>query len=223
MPTLKEIVDDILTTWEGGRRSSNGLPDRNYIIFKILEYRALYIRRDVEKNLFISNQIEQDLGCLDLEDVDAADCCDVEIGCTVKRTVDTIPTTIRFNYKDAITYVGSIDKTTSFKIIRPYDARWAKFNKYTNKGNRAYLLNDKLYVISGNPLLDKINVRGVFYDPRDVRPFICDGEPCYTENSIFPIGTDMLQSIVTEIVSKDLRLGVTDTINNMVDDKTIRR
>jgi len=221
MATLKQIVDDILTTWEGGRRSSNALPDRNYIIFKILEYRAMYIRRDTEKNQFITNQIEQDLGCLALENVDAADCCDVEVGCTVKRTVVEIPEILRLNSKDALTYVGSIDKTTSYKIIRPYDAAWVKYNKYTNKSNRAYLLNKKIYVISSNPFIDKINARGVFYDPRDIRQFICDGEACYTEDSRFPIPSDMLQSIVEQIVTKDLRMGMTDTINNQVDDKTL--
>jgi len=220
MATLREIVDDVLTIWTSGRRSSNDLPDRNFIIFKILEYRSLYIRRDIAKNKFITNQIEQDLGCLDLENVDAAECCDIEIGCTVKRTIKEIPDIIRLVEKDALTYVGSIDKTSSFKITKPYIIKWVKYNKFTSKYQRAYLLNNKVYVVSENPFLDKINIRGIFSDPRELRNFKCENGACYTEDSKFPIPHDMLQSIVEQIVTKDLKLGLNDTVNNIVDDKT---
>lgn len=220
MSTLKQIVDDILTTWGGGRRSANELPDRNYLIYKVLEYRAMYIRRDVEKNKVISNLIEQDLGCVELEDVDAAECCDVEVGCTVKKTTVDIPQPLRFNTRDAITYVGSIDKKRSFKIIRPYEAKWVTYNKYTPKVDRAYYLNNRIYIIS-NPILERVNIRGVFFDPRDLRTFTCEDAECYTEDSRFPIGDDMLQSIVMEILTKELGLGKEDIQNNLRDDKAI--
>jgi hypothetical protein len=222
MATLRQIVDSILTTYSGGRRSNDDLPDRNWIIFKLLEYRATYVRRDIERNQFISNQLEQDLGCIEIEVADAAECCDVEADCTVFRTAVTIPNPVRLNNKDAFTYIGAIDKTNSFKQIRPYEAKWAKYNKYT-KGKseyRAYYMNNRIYVVTDNPILEYINVRGVFFDPRDTRSFTCDDVPCYTEDTRFPMGDDMTQSITMEILTKELGLQKqTDVINNLIDDQ----
>ena len=79
------------------------------VYFWIKNQRALWLRNELNKNRTIDPNIVQDLGCIELELADKAECCDLEDGCKILRTNVTIPNTIELHNKTGITRVAPID------------------------------------------------------------------------------------------------------------------
>ena len=106
--TLNEIAYNLLNLVRGGRSNHDEHISLDQIKFNIKHYRAVFIRRDFAKNGFNSRHTEQDLGCVELMPVDASKCCNLDTKCHVYRTEKKIPKTIRYNFEEAITYVGDV-------------------------------------------------------------------------------------------------------------------
>lgn len=205
--TLDEIAYNLLNLVRGGKSHQEESISLDQIKFNIKHYRAMFIRRDFAKNGFTSRHIEQDLGCLELKKVDASRCCQLPSSCSVYRTIRSIPKTIRYNFKEALTHVGDITGTGTIPIVNSNTIQWLPYDKYTNKNYKAYMIQDHLYIYNANGL-EMINVRGVFEDPREIEKFTnCGGEKCYDDSSTdFPIPMDMLQLINNGVLSGELRL-----------------
>jgi len=219
--TLNEISYNILNLVRGGRSSNNEHISTSQIKFNVKYYRAMLIRRDFARNGMITRHLEQDLGCLELIKVDASKCCNLPTECAVYRTVKKIPKTVRFNFKDAVTYVGAIDGKANIPIVESHTVQWLPFDKYTKNKMKAYMIEDYLYVYNADGL-KFINVRGIFEDPEDVALFDCDGSDCYDSDSDFPIPMDMLQTITQGIMSGELMMlssSVNDTTNDTLQDQ----
>ena len=219
--TLNEIAYNILNLVRGGRSSNNDYISTDQIKFNIKYYRAMLIRRDFARNGMITRHLEQDLGCLELIKVDASKCCNLPTECAVYRTVRKIPKTVRFNFKDAVTYVGDISGTGTIPIVESNTVQWLPYDKYTKNKMKAYMIEDYLYIYNADGL-KFINVRGIFEDPEDVALFDCDGSDCYDDNSDFPIPMDMLQMITNGLMSGELMMlssTVNDTTNDTMQDQ----
>ena len=70
--TLNEIAYNILNLVRGGRSSNNEHISLSQIKFNVKYYRAMLIRRDFARNGMVTRHLEQDLGFLDLQKVDAS-------------------------------------------------------------------------------------------------------------------------------------------------------
>ena len=179
----------------------------------------MLIRRDYARNAYVSNTIEQDLGCLMLEAVDASKCCPdlFPTGTTVYRTKRKPPRTLRFNFKDAFTFIGKPNGTGTIPRVEPHELEFLQYDKYTCGHTKYYVIDDYIYVYNPNGL-DAINVRGVFEDPEDVANFAtCDDGACYDEQSPFPMPMDMVSFITSSLAQGELQLlagGVNDTTND---------
>ena len=226
--TLNEIAYNLLNLMRGGRSHHDEHISLDQVKFNIKHYRAMFIRRDFAKNGFTSRHIEQDLGCVDIERVDASKCCNLPSTCIVYRSIKPIPKTIRYNFEEAITYVGDITGTGTIPIVHSNMVQFLPYDKYTKDNYKAYMINDFLYIYNADGL-STVNVRGVFEDPEDVSEFDqCDGGGCYDDSKTdFPISMDMLALINTGILSTELQLlsgTVSDTKNDrMQDPQTISR
>ena len=97
--TLNEIAYNLLNLIRGGRSHHDEHISLDQIKFNIKHYRAVFIRRDFAKNGFNSRHTEQNLGCVDLERVDASQCCNLPSTCVVYKSVKPIPKTIRYTLK----------------------------------------------------------------------------------------------------------------------------
>ena len=75
--TLNEIAYNILNLVRGGRSSNNDYISTGQIKFNVKYYRAMLIRRDFARNGMVTRHLEQDLGCLELQKVDASTAGDV--------------------------------------------------------------------------------------------------------------------------------------------------
>ena len=84
--TLNEIAYNILNLVRGGRSSNNDYISTGQVKFNVKYYRAMLIRRDFARNGIFTRHLEQDLGCLELEKVDASKCCNLPTECAVYKT-----------------------------------------------------------------------------------------------------------------------------------------
>ena len=126
--TLNEIAYNILNTVRGGRSNSSEHISLDQIKFNIKHYRAMLIRRDFARNGLITRHLEQDLGCLELENVNPSKCCNLPVSCSVARTKKKVPRTVRFNFQEAISYVGDVTGVVRIPMVEPSIVRWLPYD-----------------------------------------------------------------------------------------------
>ena len=178
------------------------------VAWDIATQRSLMIRNELNKTRTIDVDTIQDLGCVEMEIADPAECCEVSTGCKVVRTVLEIPSTIELHNSDAITRIGPVNKTLKEFSKTTFDA--AKFvgnGKYTKGEIFAYRANNRIYLVSNNTnhlFIEHINIRGVFEDPKDVTPFTScsDGGSCYSSDDNYPLKSWMYTYIETSLLQK---------------------
>jgi hypothetical protein len=177
------------------------------VAFELANQRALLVRNELNKNRTIDSDIVQDLGCVAMEPVDPAECCDVQTGCKVMRTSLKIPATIELHNKDAITRIGPANKSLrAFSRTTLEGSKWVGSGKYTTQGIYAYRDNEYIYLISKNDdhkFIDTINIKGVFENPSDTIPFVnCStGSSCYSSDDQYPIKAWMYTYIVGQVIN----------------------
>jgi hypothetical protein len=217
MASLNELTYNLLNIFRGGMQSDDEPVSKKQIAFQIGYYRAMLIKRELDKNRTLDRRLIQDLGCIDLTYVDRAECCDITWDCEVARTVDRIPQPVESSDSALLTFVGLIDKVTPIEYTSKSQAHWSKYNKYTSKSYRAYYHNGYIYIANATRL-KYINVQGVFADPESAATFSqCDGSPCFTWDSQYPIAEYMIQPITEMIMTKEARL-ITNTPNDQTND-----
>lgn len=204
--------------------------DRRLIEDLIAEERALWIRNELNKNRSIDSNIIQDLGCVEVIPIEptSAECCSLpEFGaCKVLRTKSTIPNSIELYQDKLITRVGPIllngKRYTQLGLDAVPSAGHGRFNR-----NEVYyfLLSNHVYLFSRDPLFAKtvevINLQGVFEDPREAARYKqCNGTPCWTPDSKYPLNTWMWAQWIKPRVLEKLQTKLTlphDLSNNAQD------
>jgi hypothetical protein len=221
MTSLNEIVYNILNLLRGGRTSNTDHLSLEQIKYMVKYYRAVFLRRDQERNLNRSSAFEQELGFITLESVDPSEVTGINSGEMVYKTSRQIPKPLRLKRSEAITYVSVDNKVgPPLSMLDSVRTPWQRFNKYTSDKPFVFIRDNYLYV-TGDFYGDKIYVRGIFEDPEAVFNFAQeDGIAIYDEDSPFPISGDMLEGITKSIVSGELQR-VRD-IDNDTDNDTLQ-
>lgn len=227
--TLNEIVYSIADKLQPFMSKDSNISLRE-IEYEIKVQRSLLIRNELNKKRTIDPNIVQDLGCVELELADKTECCVESLGCNILRTKLEIPKTIELHHKPSITRVGPIDKyNISYPLITLERSPYAGSGKYNKNLIFAIYDRNRIYLVSNNPthkLLTKINIRGIFEDPREIRKFTtCDGQTCYNSDSDYPINSWMIAYLQDIIFNKfvnivkmpvDIQTDGVDTQNNNV-------
>lgn len=222
MVTENELIYDL---WEIIRPniSDDDSFDKRQLSFWIKNQRALWLRNELNKDRTIDDNIVQDLGCVELEVSDRADCCELSSGCKILRTKLTIPNTIELHNKTGLTRVAPIDKLqVPFSFVNYERAIYSGNGRFNSNQIFAFLLNNRIYLTSkSNEVLKyitHINIRGVFEDPTEAANFShCDGTPCYTKNSKYPVNRWMIDYMKEAILKLNISASlqaVNDDINN---------
>lgn len=224
--TLDEIAYNLLNLVRGGHSHHDDTISLAQMKFNILHYRAMFIRRDYAKNGFTSRHIEQDLGCVPIVKVDASKCCNLDTGCSIYRTKLELPRTVRYNFKEALTYVGTVGGFDTIPLVNSNTVKWLTYDKYTKNKMKAYMIDEFLYIYNAEGI-ENINIRGIFENPRDVSRYgDCAGSGCYNDSSHdFPIPMDMIQQINQGILNGELKVlagTVSDTENDRMQDPKTR-
>lgn len=220
MITFSKLIFDTLELLRANKIVDDTNLAERQIMFHWASQRALWIRNEYNKpGRSIDPEVEQDLNCLELIEVDAAECCEVELGCIVMRTKHKIPSLLELHDKVGITRVGPPNKfKLPFSFTSINKAIYSLSNKYSKNQVYAVLLNGYIYLLSNNHtllLLDYINVRGVFEDPMDLQAFKCEnGNNCFSLDDRYPIKSWMIPYIREQVLNQlgvALKIGKDDS------------
>lgn len=225
MATLKEIVTHVANMRKNWRRTDDdSVSDREYA-FIINYYRAKLLRQDANTGRFITGNLTQDLGLVEMIQTDVHDCG--KNHCII-RTKNQVPKPIDTATVNLYTFVGPVNgekewQRTTFNRVK-YDLR----SRYTALETKWYEKGEYIYIV--NPpsnALKYINIQGVFEDPIKAREaHNCPGESCNCGcfegfNFEYPLSVTMLDTIIKMMYDAEIRFGnmiAPDTENNSKDD-----
>lgn len=219
MSTLSEITYDLIETIRGtSRRSDDDTISIELLQYYIISCRARLIREDQAKGRSLSENVVQNLVCTPIISVSSSECCDIPSSCTLQRTIRKIPRPIEILQKDLITRVAGTNMQSKGYTIIPFArVQWSGSSRWTKNTPKAFYHGGYIYLLNAPPL-DKIDVSGVFEDPRDAASFAnCTGAPCYSDDDQFPVSGWMLSIMKDMIIKGELRIaaeGMTDTKND---------
>lgn len=207
--SLNEITFDILSVLTGTSLISDDTAiSLDLIRYKVVNTRAMLIRQDLNKGRSLSDNIMQSLYCTPFIEINESLCpCQVPSDCTILRTENKLPKFIELHQRDLVTKVsGPGISSTGYSIIPYSRVPYAGLNKETKDSTKAFLYDSYIYLINPAVLIQYGTIRGVFEDPRDAANYAnCDGDPCWTNDSEFPISAHMVNTL-KELVIKDLTL-----------------
>ncbi len=208
MTTLNQIADYICGKVDAP--FDEKLKDE--VKFAIKGYRALFLRRDLERNIDTGRFKQSFL--VELIKVDEIDSCKVELGCTILRTKNKVPKSIRT--KNPVPYQSvTASAVRGIRDIYPYKVRnevaiLAKHNKFQLSEVLGYdYINDYIYVwlIKNHPkVLKWVRIEDIFDDPEEINS-CAYGETCYNDDMDYPISKDLAQLICETIISNYKRTG----------------
>jgi len=230
MPSLNQYRFEILECIN--QTSSDSSIDYRLLDFWITSKRAAWFNKIYNKfQSTVPNIYYQTLPCVELIDVDQAECCSISTGCLIKRTKEKIPEFLSLADGELIEKVGpTFIVTIPFNIISYKRAEFFGNGRFDKNSIGVFLYNGYMYFISKDtfhlPLLEYVNIRGVFRDPMDAEKFKdCDNNPCFSPESEYPLEARLWEFIKTEILSREIptKLGIKadvrgDNLDNNLDD-----
>lgn len=195
MTTLNEIAHSV--TGKLNAPFDEKLNDE--IKFAIKGYRALFLRRDLERNL--PSAIYQQSFIIDLIKVDEIDSCKVDLGCLILRSENKVPIPVRHKGMSPFAVVSAAS-VRNYKDVYGYKTReeipFQKFNKFSYEIIGYDYINGYIYLF-GNKLLKYARLSDAFESPEEINS-CASGDTCYSDDGPFPISKDMAQLIVDTIV-----------------------
>ncbi len=142
------------------------------------------------------------LKCLDLEKVPSTDCCSIDLGCYILKSVNKIPRPI--NVKDTLNFnfVGSVDFTSEWGWLKPEEVGRIKYRKWSSNDIYYTWLNDYIYVF--NTLVPKaFSMRYPIANLIEAeRIKNCHGESCISLEKTVEIEDEWIEPIDKMIFAK---------------------
>lgn len=197
---VNHLISDLRNISTSGSNPVEFKIEDSQILFWCNEIRTMLISQAISKKQDISDTWIQIISCLDLEQVDSSECCEVTTDCYILRTSLKIPNTIETWMDNTIL---KVTKPTGEIITKsnPYKAQYSSYSKYTANKPTWFIKNNRIYITS-EQLLEKINVWGIFENPSELSTFVsCGGDSCFTYESEYPCSLKMANDI-TNIVLK---------------------
>lgn len=202
MPTRNEIVYTIANALSGGRSENNTKHSLRQIAFTVDYYRALLLRRDLDK---YGRQVdfEQDLGEIPLQSGPSE---------TIFTTA-AVPVPVRLRYTLPLK-VYNPNTLDTIPVVDYAAGQWLKYRAYTAGKAYAWYRSGKIYISNPPAIMaevpdapvDTVNVRGIFESPSDVHRFLNPSSPTYTGNEPYPVTSDLVEQIVKGILSGEMRI-----------------
>jgi hypothetical protein len=192
----------------------------NEIKFAVKYYRALFIRRDAERNN-TSRHYMQSL-ITPLIEVDAADSCATEDGCTILRTEYKIPEPVRFKDSVPFNFVGTVAYKKTITYTEPANTAHLSYAKY-GKGALYYTyVNGYVYIYNAHKL-KRVLIDAAFVEPEKAVTLCVDSVNCVSDDEPFPCPADMVQNIIQALLSTELSINIPgDDKEVNIDDKNER-
>jgi predicted transport protein len=198
--TPNKLVSDIRNISSSGSNPIEFRIEDSQILYWCNQLRSKLISQALQRKNDILDVWLQVISCLELEQVDKSECCEINTNCYILRTKKELPITIETPYDNSIVRV----ETPTGKLISKTSAleeKYNSYNKYTKEKSRWFIKNNRIY-ITNEDLLEYINVWGLFDDPMQLKEYVaCDGNTCFDWNSVYP-ATMKMATDITDIVLK---------------------
>ena len=219
--SLSSIIQDILWIIRGSEVVESESISWRQIENWIHQYRAMMIKRDLDKSKYPNPDYIQEIQALKMVVVDRADDSTISTSKLLLRSELQLPITIDFNYNQGFTYIGTLDGK-ELQLIPQSRVKWQKEKEYTSKQPVVFYKNKYLY-LDNDFVIEYLSVRGIFEVPNEVGNFInpYTNLPEFTIDSKYPIPITMLPGIKDMILQKELNVmtkEVSDNTNNSKND-----
>lgn len=199
MISLRHLVADVRNIADSGKNNYSFRITDEQIAFWIAEIRSMLISQAIGKRQDITDTWVQDLSCMELELVDASECCFITTDCYILKTKVRIPNTIETASDNMILRVTNPMGDVIPKS-NPFEAKYNRYNKYTSKKSQWYLKDGYLYITS-ELLLEHVNIFAIFENPEDLAGLsTCGGSACFSWDSKYPCSLKMANDITNIIM-----------------------
>lgn len=201
--SLNTIIYDLLNIIRAAQVADDEPISERQIEAWVHQYRAFFIKRDIDKGNMPNPDYIQDLDNISLE-YDSVK--------KQYRTSVDIPNGIDFNNQSGITFVGDV-YGNQFQLLPEKRVNWQQYNKWSQDETLTYLDNNRIYVYNAKGL-SNIFIRGIFENP--VEAAEANGQT-YSYDSPYPVPLSLVPVIKEEILKKELNIissAPNDDVNN---------
>ncbi len=217
--SLSAIIQDLLWIIRGSQVTQSESISWRQIENWIHQYRAMMIKRDLDKNKYPNPDYIQEIQALKMIVIDKADDSTISTNKLLLRSELQLPKTIDFNYSQGFTYIGTLDGK-ELQLMPQSRIKWQKEKPYTSKQPVVFYKNRYLY-LDNDFVIEYLSVRGIFEIPNEVGNFInpYTNLPEFTSDSKYPIPITMLPGLKDMVIQKELGImtkEVTDTKNDSI-------
>jgi len=204
--TLNTIVTDLLEIIRQAKISRSEPISKRQLEAWVHQYRALLIKRDLDKGKMPNPDYIQEIPAIELEVVDTADGGNFATNTYMLKTKLSIPNTLDLNNKSGFMYIGTIDGK-ELQFIPEGRSKWQQYKRYTQKDSLVFLRNNYLYLLSVTPL-KYLTVRGVFEVPTEVSNFVNSNMPTREVgiDDPYPIPINMVPTLKELILKTELNI-----------------
>lgn len=203
MASLNQIVYNIAHT--AGDATNSVLLER--LKFMVEYYRALFIRRDAERNFSVPERVSQRLE-YQMEWVNAVEACGVALPCQILRTTERVPAPVNLKGQSGFLYVGAPGGQESFQYVTEEQVPYSLTGKFTGSGAKYFYKNGYIYVVNSSAMC--ISVKMVAESPVTGGLAGGGGVTCLSPDSEYPIAADMIQRVSEAIMKNELQMGRPD-------------
>ena len=175
--------------------------------FMVEYYRALFLRRDAERNFNIPDQNVQDLS-YEMEWVSAIEACGIALPCQILRTKELVPTPVNTKGKSGFLYVGTPDGNESFQYVTESQVPYAVVGKFTGKQPKYFYKNSRIYLVNSSTMC--IDVKMIVEAPVTGGLAGGGGVTCLSPDAQYPITMDMVARVTEAIFKNELARYVND-------------
>jgi hypothetical protein len=202
--SLNAIVTDLLEIIRQAKVSRSEPISKRQLEAWVHQYRALLIKRDLDKGKMPNPDYIQEIPSIEVEVVDRADGGNIESNTYMLKTKLALPNTLDLNNKSGFMYIGTIDGR-EFQFIPEGRSQWQQYKKYTAYDNLVFLRNNYLYLLSVTPVR-YISVRGVFEIPTEVSNFVNSNMPARSSDldDYYPIPINMIPNLKEMLLKGEL-------------------
>jgi hypothetical protein len=146
-----------------------------YIHFKLKGIASLFIKREADdKRLFRYSELWTTIECMEFEEVDLVNCCDIAIpNCKkVMKSKKKLPEVYSTRYGYLLN-VSSVDYDRDYLQTTPQQYKYTKSREFQDKSKRYFWIENG-YIIVPDSMVEVLRVRGMFLNKSEALALNCD-------------------------------------------------
>lgn len=211
--TVNQIASAVLNDLFSGtfiKQDDKALISIEQLEDEVIEERATAIKNFYLKGVLNRNDVLYALNCVPVDCKDQNKCKCSSLGITKNAKHFEIPQLMLGLGDDALYYIGSTDRSKSFKVFYNKESLdyYKYYQKYSRAKKRPYVYIERTPNENGMfdgwifdaPMVENIAVIGVFLDPRKLEQYDCCSSGDYLEMGI------LSTEIKSQLLNKKIRL-----------------